>query len=54
MRHAETSGYLTHDDMSKGRPGEPVYIRKIAKEGDDGDKFTTNSLFEIESHTDFK
>lgn len=53
LKHAETSGYLCHDDQSKKKVGDPVYVR-IFKGTDEGDVHTTNNLFEIEAHNDFK
>jgi hypothetical protein len=27
LKHAETAGYLCHDDMNQDQPGDPVYVR---------------------------
>lgn len=53
LKHAETAGYLCHDDVSKEQDGEPIYVR-VYKGQDEQDRFTTNNLFEIELHSDFK
>lgn len=53
LKHAETSGYLCHDEQSKKYAGDPAYIR-IFKGQDPSDEYTSSQLFEIENHKDMK
>ena len=49
LKHTESNGYICFDEVSKEKPGNPAYLR-IFKGDDVNDKFSTNSLFEIEAN----
>lgn len=51
LKHGETQGLLSHDDLSTKRDGDPAYVR-IYKGVDESDKYTTHNLFEIEFHNE--
>ncbi len=47
LKHTETNGYICFDEVSEQNVGNPAYLR-VFKGDDVNDKFSTNSLFEIE------
>ena len=49
LKHAETGGFLSHDEFSAKKRMDPAYVR-IYKGTNENDSITTNNLFSIEVH----
>ena len=51
LRHSETGGFLTVDDLSKEKNHQQEAYMRIYKGQVEEEAFTTNQLFEIEMST---